>query len=170
MMDAQAGAEPLIELKGVSRRFGKRPDLAGRAVIALRLAKAPATVRAVDKVDLVVRRGEVVGLVGESGCGKSTLGRMVAGIMPPSDGTVLWHGQDRARLSRAEQRTARLRIQMIFQNPYASLNPRLSVAEIVSEAPHIHNLIRGSRESFVDEQLRRAGLDPAYKRRYPHQF
>jgi peptide/nickel transport system ATP-binding protein len=163
-------AAPLIELKGVSRRFGKRPDLVGRAAIALGLAKQPPTLRAVDKVDLAVRKGEVLGLVGESGCGKSTLGRIVAGIIPPSEGAVLWRGQDRAKLSAAEQRKVRLQVQMIFQNPYASLNPRMSVGDIVSEAPRIHKLIRGPADAFVEEQLRRAGLDPAYKRRYPHQF
>jgi peptide/nickel transport system ATP-binding protein len=163
-------APPIIELKGVSRRFGRRPDVVGRAAIALKLGKPSPVVRAVDRVDLTVRKGEVVGLVGESGCGKSTLGRVVAGIIPPSDGEVLWRGRDRARFSSAEQRVVRLAVQMVFQNPYASLNPRYSVSEIVSEAPRIHGLIKGDRSGFVDEQLRRAGLDPGLKRRYPHQF
>ena len=86
------------------------------------------------------RRGEVLGLVGESGCGKSTLGRMVAGIMPPTEGQVLYHGQDRSSLQGAAARDARLRVQMIFQDPYASLNPRLRVSEIVGEAPRVHGL------------------------------
>jgi peptide/nickel transport system ATP-binding protein len=119
-----------------------------------------------------VRRGEVVGLVGESGCGKSTLGRMVAGIMPPSDGAVLFEGRDITTMTQAETRAAKLKVQMIFQDPYASLNPRLRVEEIVGEAPRVHGLVPagGSYGGYVDAQLRRAGLDPAYKRRYPHQF
>ena len=124
-----------------------------------------------DKVDLTIRRGEVVGLVGESGCGKSTLGRMVAGIMPPSDGRVLWRGRDRAGLPQAEARAAKLKVQMIFQDPYASLNPRLRAEEIVGEAPRVHGLVGGRELSaYIDAQFRRAGLDPSFRRRYPHQF
>ena len=161
---------PIIELRAVSKRFETKPDLAARMVRRMSRAKAPRpVVRAVDQVDLTVRRGEVLGLVGESGCGKSTLGRMVAGILAPSEGQVLYHGRDRAGLHGAAARDARLRVQMIFQDPYASLNPRLRVSEIVGEAPRVHGLTRG-RPDYVDQQLRRAGLDPAYKRRYPHQF
>ena len=166
---------PAIELKGVSKRFGKSFDVAAR--LARRASAAfgkPAkdlTVRAVDNVDMTIRKGEVVGLVGESGCGKSTLGRMVAGIIQPSEGQVLWQGRDITTHSTQEARVAQLKIQMIFQNPYASLNPRLRVAEIVGEAPRVHGMIpRGGFDGYVDAQLRRAGLDPAYKRRYPHQF
>jgi peptide/nickel transport system ATP-binding protein len=161
---------PLVELKGVSRRFGKRADFAARLAQKLGLAKPYPVVRAVDNVDLSVRKGEVLGLVGESGCGKSTLGRIVAGIIPPSSGAVKWRGRDRAAMSTPELREARLKVQMVFQNPYASLNPRRSVSDIVSEAPRIHGLVAGDRDAFVDAQLMRAGLDPALKRRYPHQF
>ena len=116
-------------------------------------------------------QGWVVGLVGESGCGKSTLGRIVAGIMPPSDGTVLWRGRPMAALDEAAAREAKLRTQMIFQDPYASLNPRLRVQDIVGEAPQFHGLVeRGGFDAYVGAQLRRAGLDPAFKKRYPHQF
>ena len=126
---------------------------------------------AVDTVDLAVARGEVVGLVGESGCGKSTLGRMVAGIMPPSDGDILFKGRNIASLPSDAAKDAKLKVQMIFQDPYASLNPRLRVADIVGEAPRIHGMIPpGQFDTYLDEQLRRAGLDPAFKRRYPHQF
>src|SRR4051794_8618975 len=162
---------PVIELRGVTRRFEQKPDIAARIVRRMRGARAAVpVVRAVDKVDLVVNKGEVLGLVGESGCGKSTLGRMVAGILPPSEGQVLYHGRDRATLQGKAGRDARLRGQMIFQDPYASLNPRLRGTDIVGEAPSVHGLIEGKVDDYVDAQLRRAGLDPAYKRRYPHQF
>ncbi|SDB12940.1 ABC transporter ATP-binding protein [Belnapia rosea] len=164
-------AEPIIELRGVSKRFSKTLDFAGRIAQRLGAKLRDEVVHAVDGVDLTIRKGEVVGLVGESGCGKSTLGRMVAGIMPPSDGTILWRGRDLRSLNAAEARNAKLRTQMIFQDPYASLNPRLKVQEIVGEAPLFHGMAkRGEIETYVDEQLRRAGLDPALKRRYPHQF
>jgi peptide/nickel transport system ATP-binding protein len=158
---------PIIELKGVSKRFGKPNGMLSR----LLGAKPAPVVQAVNNVDLTVRAGEVVGLVGESGCGKSTLGRLVAGIMPPSDGSVWWRGQNRDNLSSDEERRAKLGVQMIFQDPQSSLNPRLRVAEIVGEAPRVHGLIGPEGEdSYVDAQMRRAGLDPTLKRRYPHQF
>jgi peptide/nickel transport system ATP-binding protein len=168
---AETLAEPIIELRGVSKRFSKTLDFAGKIARRLGANLREEVVHAVDSVDLTIRRGEVVGLVGESGCGKSTLGRMVAGIMPPSEGSILWRGRDLKSLNAAEAREAKLRTQMIFQDPYASLNPRLKVQEIVGEAPQFHGMAkRGEIESYVDEQLRRAGLDPALKRRYPHQF
>jgi oligopeptide/dipeptide ABC transporter ATP-binding protein len=168
---AAALAEPIIELRGVSKRFSKTLDFAARFAQRLGANIRDETVHAVDGVDLTIRKGEVVGLVGESGCGKSTLGRMVAGIMPPSDGNILWRGRDLRSLNAAEAKNAKLRTQMIFQDPYASLNPRLKVQEIVGEAPQYHGMIpRGDYEGYVDEQLRRAGLDPTLKKRYPHQF
>ena len=166
---------PIIELRGVSKRFGPTYDAAARLARSWtrRFGGTPKneTVRAVDHVDLAVARGEVVGLVGESGCGKSTLGRMVAGILPPSDGQVLFKGQDIATLPPDRARDARLKVQMIFQDPYASLNPRLRVADIVGEAPLVHGLVsRADFDTYLDAQLQRAGLDPSSKRRYPHQF
>jgi peptide/nickel transport system ATP-binding protein len=152
---------PLLELRSVSKLFGRGGGLARKG----------GAIRAVDTVDLAVAKGEVVGLVGESGCGKSTLGRMVAGIIAPTSGTVLWQGRDRAIMTEAEARATKLKVQMIFQNPFASLNPRLRVEEIVGEAPRVHRMIGADGfAAYVDAQLRRAGLDPAYKRRYPHQL
>ncbi|MBR0673034.1 ABC transporter ATP-binding protein [Neoroseomonas soli] len=162
---------PMMELRGVSRRFEKKLDFAGRIAKRLGAPVREEVVHAVDNVDLTIRKGEVVGLVGESGCGKSTLGRMVAGIMPPSDGTILRNGVDIRSLSHAAAKEMKLRTQMIFQDPYASLNPRMRVADIVGEAPLVHGITtRTGYEAYVDEQMRRAGLDPAFKRRYPHQF
>ena len=162
---------PMVELKGVSRRFSKPLDIAAKIARRLGADVREEIVHAVDKVDLRVRKGEVVGLVGESGCGKSTLGRIVAGILPQSEGDVFWKGQNVATLEGDAARTAKLRRQMIFQDPYASLNPRMKVADIVGEAPLVHGLVKRSGfDDYVDEQMRRAGLDPGFKRRYPHQF
>ena len=166
---------PMIELRDVSKQFGPSHDAAARLAIGVRrrMGAAPKndTVRAVDSVSFSVARGEVVGLVGESGCGKSTIGRMVAGIMPPSQGQVLFKGRDVATLPPAQAKDAKLKVQMIFQDPYASLNPRLRVEDIVGEAPLVHGLVkRAEFDGYLTEQLRRAGLDPSYRRRYPHQF
>ena len=162
---------PLLEARGLSRRFVKRLDFAGRLAARLGSDLREETVHAVDRVDLAVSKGEVVGLVGESGCGKSTLGRMIAGLLPPSEGKVLFKGRDRTELEDAEARAARLAVQMIFQDPYASLNPRARVEQIVGEAPVFHGLVgRGEMASYVGEMLTRVGLDPSYARRYPHQF
>jgi peptide/nickel transport system ATP-binding protein len=164
-------AEPLIEVRDVSRRFTKSLDFAARIAAKLGSDIREETVHAVDGVDLAIRPGEVVGLVGESGCGKSTLGRMIAGILEPSDGTVLFKGRDRNALAGAEARAARLAVQMIFQDPFASLNPRFPIESIVGEAPLVHGLVdRAGLGAYVDETLRRVGLDPGLKRRYPHQF
>jgi peptide/nickel transport system ATP-binding protein len=162
---------PMVELRGISRRFAKKLDIAAKIARRLGADVREEVVHAVDGVDLRIRKGEVVGLVGESGCGKSTLGRIVAGILPQSEGQVLWNGQDVATLPGDSARVAKLRRQMIFQDPYASLNPRMRVADIVGEAPLVHGMVkRGAFEDYVDEQMRRAGLDPTFKRRYPHQF
>jgi peptide/nickel transport system ATP-binding protein len=159
-------AEPLIALDNVSRTFGAGPGALGR-LFGARGQK----LHAVSDVALAVHPGEVVGLVGESGCGKSTLGRLAGGLLAPSAGRVLWRGKDRAALSPEEHKAARLAVQMIFQDPQSSLNPRLTVAEIVGEAPRVHRLLDGGKlDEYVDAQLRRAGLDPSLKRRYPHQF
>jgi peptide/nickel transport system ATP-binding protein len=164
-------AEPLVELRQVSKRFARRLDIAEKVARSLGAEVSEAMVHAVDRVDLQVRPREVVGLVGESGCGKSTLGRIVVGLYEPSAGTVLLKGTDRAKLGPEQRRKAQLTAQMIFQDPFASLNPRLKVREIVGEAPRVHGLVPGGKlDHFLDDLLRRVGLDPTYKRRYPHQF
>ncbi len=162
---------PVIELKGVSKRFVKHLDVAAKIAARLGAAVREEVVHAVDRVDLTVRQGEVVGLVGESGCGKSTLGRIVAGILPQSEGEVRYRGRTAAELMGAERVRAALAVQMIFQDPFASLNPRMRVADIIGEAPLYHGLSdRAGIDGYIDDTMRRVGLDPGYKRRYPHQF
>jgi peptide/nickel transport system ATP-binding protein len=164
-------AAPLLALEHVSKRFVRAPDLAGKIAKVLGADVRTEIVRAVDDVSLTVAKGEVVGLVGESGCGKSTLGRVVAHIHKPTEGRVLWRGRDTAGLSGAQARDAALKIQMIFQDPFASLNPRMKVAEIIGEAPYVHGLAdRRGLDAYVADVMRRVGLDPSYRQRYPHQF
>ncbi|SMF19005.1 peptide/nickel transport system ATP-binding protein [Tistlia consotensis] len=163
--------QPLLGLEGVSKRFVRRLDLAERIAARLGARLRDQVVHAVEEVDLAVAEGEVVGLVGESGCGKSTLGRVVAGILPASEGRLTYRGKDITKAAGAEAKKAALKIQMIFQDPFASLNPRLKVAEIVGEAPLVHGLVgRAELADYVDEVLTSVGLDPSYRRRYPHQF
>jgi peptide/nickel transport system ATP-binding protein len=157
--------EALVELDGVSKRFTRELDLAERIANLLGAGHREQTVHAVDNVDLRIEPGEVVGLVGESGCGKSTLGRVVAGIHPPSGGFMRYKGRDRKSLKGKEARAATLAIQMIFQDPMSSLNPRMRVGEIIGEAPRVHGI------GFdLDQTLIRVGLDPSFAKRYPHQF
>jgi len=164
-------SEPIIALEHVSKRFVTPLDLAAQAANLFGAGLREVAVQAVDDVSFAVAEGEVVGLAGESGCGKSTLGRIVADILPPSAGTVQFRGRTRDTLEGAAARAAALKVQMIFQDPMASLNPRMRVADIVGEAPVVHGIVtRAERRDYVDSLLARVGLDPRYATRYPHQF
>jgi len=162
---------PLIELRRISKRFEKNLDAAGKLARALGADVREEVVHAVDAADLVVHEGEVLGLVGESGCGKSTLGRMVVGLLEPSAGEKWWRGREVSTLSAAERRRMQLEGQMIFQDPYASLNPRMRLDDIIGEAAVVHGLVdRAGKADYVAGLMRKVGLDPSLLRRFPHQL
>ncbi|WP_432283522.1 oligopeptide/dipeptide ABC transporter ATP-binding protein [Aminobacter sp. BA135] len=162
---------PLVEATSISRRFTRGLDYAERLARFLGANIEERVVHAVDGVSLAINPGEVVGLVGESGCGKSTLGRIMAGILPQSDGVMNWQGKDMSALPRAEAKAARLASQMIFQDPMSSLNPRKTIRDIIGEAPIAHGMVaRRDAAEMVTALMQRVGLDPSYLNRYPHQF
>ncbi|HSH02420.1 MAG TPA: dipeptide ABC transporter ATP-binding protein [Anaerolineae bacterium] len=152
----------LLEVKDLKKHFPIMRGIIRRQVGA---------VQAVDGVSFVVRRGETLGLVGESGCGKSTTGRTLLHLLEPTAGSVIFEGKDLGDLNSAEMRKMRQNMQMIFQDPYASLNPRLTVGDTVSEPLEIHNIGDAkSRLERVKELLSLVGLNPAFRKRYPHEF
>jgi peptide/nickel transport system ATP-binding protein len=164
-------SSPILELKNISKQFARRLDLAGRVAQKLGADVKDEVVHAVDHVDLAIQPGEVVGLVGESGCGKSTLGRVVCGIHPQTSGERWWQGVNVDTMSAADKRVMQLQVQMIFQDPYASLNPRYRVESIIGEAPVVHRIVDGKQQSeYVAAMMSKVGLDPALARRFPHQF
>lgn len=128
-------------------------------------------VKAVDGMSLDINQGETLGLVGESGCGKSTFGRALLRLVEPTSGTVMFRGNDLAHLSQRKLRNERRHLQMIFQDPYASLNPRMTVHEIIAEPIDTFRLLKGAdREARIRELMETVGLSPRFARRYPHEF
>ena len=156
------GLMPLLDVRGLSKRFPIRAGL---------FAGGRRAVRAVDDVGFLLGRGEVLGLVGESGSGKSTIGRLVLRLIEPSAGEIRFEGVDLAPLSEIHLRPHRRRLQMVFQDPYASLDPRMTVGRSIAEGMEIHGIgTRAERRDKVAALLRRVGLDPAHTRRYPRSF
>ena len=153
----------LLEVKDLKTHFPIRAGVLQRPV---------GWVRAVDGVSLTINEGETVGLVGESGCGKTTLGRTILRLIEPTAGEIYYDGQNITRLTGAGLKFFRRQAQMIFQDPYGSLNPRMTVGNIIGEALRIHRFCASRREERerVAELLRAVGLDPGHTRRYPHEF
>jgi oligopeptide transport system ATP-binding protein len=157
-------AVPLVEVRGLKMHF---PITEG--IIATRKI---GEVKAVDGVNLTIRRGETLGLVGESGCGKTTMGRCILRLETPTEGAILYDGVDIANLSRKSLVALRRRIQVIFQDPYSSLNPRQKVGAIIGEPMKVHGLEPNTkrRDARVRELLSVCGLDPNFADRYPHEM
>lgn len=155
--------QPLLSIKDLEVHFA----IGGR-----RLFGAPSQiVRAVDGVSLEIEAGETLGLVGESGCGKTTLGRAILRLTEPTSGQILFGRKDLAALSNSEMRAQRRKLQMIFQDPYASLNPRMTVSQIIGEPLETFRLASGNaRKERVQELMEMVGLSPRFLRRYPHEF
>jgi peptide/nickel transport system ATP-binding protein len=154
--------QPLLEVNNLVKFFPIRGGLLSRVV---------ANVKAVNDISFKVGKGEVLGLVGESGSGKTTAGRAILRLIEPTSGEIKFDGVDIVKLPKNEMREYRKRMQIIFQDPFASLNPRMTVGDIIGEALQIHNLASGqARTDRVADLLKRVGLSPDHMRRYPHEF
>lgn len=155
-------AEDLLKVEGLKQYYPVSDGLFG----------TKAFVKAVDGVDFEVKKGEVFGIVGESGCGKSTLGKAICKLIEPTDGKIILDGEDIRGYNSKKMRNVRKKVQMVFQDPYASLNPRMSIHDILAEPLQIHGLVKGKQESdeAVVRLLREVGMDDYHARRYPHEF
>ena len=156
-------SDALLEVKNLVKHFEVGGGMFG---------KASGLVRAVDGVSFSIRRGETLGLVGESGCGKTTTGRCVLQLERPTSGQIIFEGRDLTTLDAHEMRTVRRKLQVIFQDPYSSLNPRMTIGEMIAEPLAVHGIVRGAgaRRDRVQQLLRHVGLLPQHASRYPHQL
>lgn len=155
-------SEPLLQVENLRKYFPIRRGVLQRVV---------GHVKAVDGISFTVNRGETLGVVGESGCGKSTMGRSILRLLEPTAGKVMFEGQNVVSLSKPKMRALRRQMQIVFQDPYASLNPRFTIAQTLLEPMIVHNLHNASqRMERVRNLLERVGLDPDYAQRYPHEF
>ena len=153
---------PLLQVENLTKHFPIRRGLLSRTV---------GHVRAVDGVTFDVAKGEVLGLVGESGCGKTTTGRCILRLIEPTSGKVIFDGRDVTAMPRKELRAIRREMQIVFQDPYSSLNPRLTIGSMLGEALTIHRLAKGAAaRERIAELLTQVGLAPDHARRYPHEF
>ncbi len=157
----------LLEVNNLQVHF----HLSGGGLIDRLMGSKPRIVKAVDGVSFDIKKGETLGLVGESGCGKSTTGRAILQLIKPTSGEVLFQGTNLAKLPDREMRPFRRHLQMIFQNPYASLNPRMTIGDIISEPLTVFkSLAKQQLDKQVQELIERVGLNPQFIKRYPHEF
>ncbi|HEC84632.1 MAG: peptide ABC transporter substrate-binding protein [Candidatus Parabeggiatoa sp. nov. 1] len=158
----QYETSPLISVKNLKKHFPVRSGF---------FSRISAWVKAVDDLSFDINTGETLGLVGESGCGKTTAGRALLRLIEPTAGTIHFKGKDFLKMSAAELRAMRRHLQIIFQDPYSSLNPRMTVGNIVGEALKVHGMATGAElDRRLDKLLDRVGLSPSYRSRYPHEF